>query len=480
MTTIEKILIDGGPMMSSELVKKLEIIDSIPNNTASQRVARNKKIEKIKGFFKSNQSLCFLPIHEKDGGLFSVLITSLFENGRKYWYCLNAIRLHGGVIERKYLECFTNYPILPLKKHLPFEKVMQMFISEGILAYSGDYYYLSPKLGQVRPNSLANTTVDLIKSSLLTNFGSLTKNIGLISYNSGETFAEYGKFRWAFKGVSTVTGLVHNGNTGFLLADIIIGTPIFKEDVLFFVEKIKHIQSFNNAGKLIPFLIVDDLDKEALLHLKQNGIVVGFIGELFGQKYADTLKELITILDNAGASLKKTPEKYLDLIKELNKYNEGLANNMRGTFFEFVVGHIHSIDSNSSIDLGREIFENGFRHEMDVVANYPHKIVIAECKAVKSKIDIETVDNWLGRKIPVFKNWVENQETWKRKTLEFEFWSTSGFTDEAFTKLQSVSSSSQRYKVSFFQSNDIRERAKTMKNKKLKEALDDFFLKIKV
>jgi len=315
MTTIEKILFDYGPMMSSELVKKLENVDSVPNNTASQRVARNKEIGKIKGFFKSNQSLCYLPVHEKDGGLFSVLLNSLFENGRKYWYCLNAIRLHGGVIERKYLECFTNYPILPLKKHLPFGRVMQMFISEGILAYSGDYYYLSPKFGQLRLNSLANTTIDLIKSDLLSNFGSLTKNIGLISYNSGETFAEYGKFRWAFKGLSTVTGLVHNGKVGFLLADIIIGTPIFKEDVLFFVEKIKHIQSFNNAGKLIPFLIVDDLDKEALLHLKQHGIVVGFIGELFGQKYAYALKELITILDNAGASLKKSPEKYLDLIR---------------------------------------------------------------------------------------------------------------------------------------------------------------------
>jgi len=153
---------------------------------------------------------------------------------------------------------------------------------------------------------------------------------------------------------------------------------------------------------------------------------------------------------------------------------------MRGTFFEFVVGHIHSIDSNSSIDLGREILENGSRHEIDVIANYPSKIVIAECKAVKSKIDVLTIDNWLGRKIPAFKNWAENQETWNLKTLEFEFWSTSGFTDEALAKLQLVSSSSQRYKVSFFQSNDIRERAKSMKNKKLKEALDDFFLKTKL
>jgi hypothetical protein len=480
MTPIEKILHECGPIMSSELTRKLEKVESIPNNTASQRVARNKEISKIKGFFKSNQSLCYLPIQEKDGELFEVLIKSLFENGRKYWYCLNAIRLHGGIIERKYLECFTNYPISPLKKHLPFDKVMQLFVSEDILVFSGNNYLLSPRFGQIRPNILSQNTIDLIKSDTLSHFESLTKNIGLISYNTGEKFAEYGKFRWAFKGVSTITGIINNGKPGFLLADIIIGTPILKEDVLFFVEKIKHIQSFKNATKLIPFLIVDDLDKAALQYLKQHGIIVGFIGELFGHKYAEAIKELISILDNAGASLKKAPDKYLDLIKELKKYNEGLVNNIRGTLFEFVVGHIHSIESNCSIDLCRVILDNGVKHEIDVVANYPNKIVIAECKSVKSKIDIDIVDDWLGTKIPAFKNWAENQETWKQKSLEFEFWSTSGFTDEALKKLELVTKSSKRYKVSFFKSNDIRERAKLMKNKKLKETLDNFFLKTEV
>jgi len=214
--------------------------------------------------------------------------------------------------------------------------------------------------------------------------------------------------------------------------------------------------------------------------LKQNGIAVGLIGELFGQKYADALKELITILNNAGASLKQSPDKYLDLLSELRKYNEGLVNNIRGTFFEFVVGHIHSIDSNSSIDLGCVITENGAQHEMDVIANYPDKIVIAECKAVKSKIDVDYVDIWLGKKLPAFKKYFDKQETWNKKNLEFEFWSISGFTDDAIKKLDNIVNSSNKYKLKYYQSVDIREKAKAMKNKKLKESLDDFFLKIYV
>lgn len=479
MTSIEKILQESGPLMSSELARRLERIESIPYNTASQRVKRDRKIIKIKGFFQSGQSLCYLEMHENED-LYKILNENLFKYGKKYWYCLNAIKLHGGTIERKHLECLTNYPILPLQKHIPFDKVMQMFVNEGILVFNGNHYHLSPKFKRQRSSSNSVTTIDFIKNDLLSNFESLTKNTGLISYNTGEKFAEYGKFRWAFKGVSNITGLVNNGKPGFLLADILIGAPICKEDVSFFIEKIKHVQSFKNAGKLIPFLLVDDLNKEALLWLKQHGIVVGLIGELFGKKYADALKELVTILNNAGASLKQTPEKYLDLIKELRKYNEGLVNNIRGTLFEFVVGHIHSINSNSSIDLGRIILDNGAQHEIDVVANYPNKIVIAECKAVKSKIDTNYVDLWLGQKLPAFKKWFDKQETWKKKNLEFEFWSISGFTNEALMKLDYIANSATKYRLQYFQADDIRSKAKIMDNKKLKEALDDYFLRINV
>src|SRR5690554_4260239 len=438
MTTIEKILNKRGPLMSNELSSLIESAENINYNTASQRVARNTKILKIKGFFVSNLSLCYLEKHIEDGILFDSLNKAMFENGKKYWYTLNALELHGGIINQKFLECYTNYPIIALKGHLPFKKIIQKFIKSNILNYNSEYYYISPKLKKTNFNSLTYKTIEAIKENILTDFGNLNRNIGLISYNTAEKYAEFGKFRWAFKGVSNITGLMQGTKPGFVLADIIIGAPINEKDVSFFIEKIKHIQSFNNASRIIPFLIVDDLSKEALTALKYHGIVVGFIKELFGQKYADTLKELISVLNNAGASLKSSPEKYLDLIKELKKYNEGLANNIRGALFEFVVGHIHSLDSNNSIDLGREIIEDNARHEIDVLANYPNRIVLAECKAKRSMVDLKTMDKWLGVKIPAFKSWIEKQETWKQKTIEFEFWSTGGFTDDAIAKLDYV------------------------------------------
>jgi hypothetical protein len=394
MTTIESILRTNGPMISGELAKKLELAESIPYNTASQHVTRNKKIFKIKGFYRSNQSLCYLKIHENEEILYDSFIKSLYDFGRKYWFCINALNLHGGTLRKDFLECYTNYPVLPLKKHVPFNKVMQKFVQNGVLVYNNSYYSIAPRFLISRQSPIANKTIEQIKEDTLSSFHMFAKNIGLISYKTGETFAEYGKFRWAFKGVSTITGLMQNEKTGFLLADILMATSIYENDVKFFVEKIKHIQSFNGAPKLIPFLLVDDLDNKALRYLKSNGIIVGFIGELFGQKYAETLRELITILNNAGASLKSNPNKYLELIKQLKKYNEGLVNNIRGTLFEYMVGHIHSINS-QMLEIGREIIEFNSRHEMDIYAIYSDKVVIAECKATKSKIKSEVIDSGL-------------------------------------------------------------------------------------
>lgn len=479
MTLLEEILKVNGPMMSGELSSALEKASNIERNTASQKVTRDKSILKIKGFFTSGQSFCYLEQHTKEADFFERFMNLMYENGKKYWFCLNAIKLNGGVISQKYLECCTNYPVLPLKSHIPFQKVMQKFVDNEILVFGDGHYFIAPRLNQSSKNFSQYKALELIKEDILRNFKSLTRNIGLTSFNSGQTFAEFGKFRWAFKGLCPVTSLKENNKFGYVLSDIVFGHPTYKKDVEFFIEKLATIQSFQKSSRILPFLIVDDVDKEALELLKKNGIIIGFVQELFGGKYAETLKELVAVLNNAGASLKKNPDKYLDLITELKKYNQGLANNMKGTLFEFVVGHIHSLESNSSIELGREIFENG-RHEIDVLASNGQRVVFAECKATKSRVNIEQIDDWLGVKIPAFRKWASKQDTWSNRSIQFEYWSVNGFDKEAEDKLSLICSSTTKYKISYFNGANTREKALCMKNKKLKEAMDNFFLKTEV
>lgn len=466
--------------MSSELASLLVSQFGIIKNTASQTITRDKAIIKIKGFYSSGQSFCFLEEHKVQIDFYDKLLFSLFTYGKKYWYCLNALKMCGGIISQKYLECYTNYPIIPLKSHYPFKEVLQKFVEQDILVFNDNRYLLSPKYNKTFTNYAHYSTIEVIKEAVLDNFSSLVKNIGLISFNTGEFFPEYGKFRFGFKGVSYVSGLMDGTKSGYVVADILIGHPIYEDDVKFFVDKLNTIKQFEKSSRLIPFLIVDDLDPEALNLLKSNGVVVGFIKELFGEKYSNTLIELVAILNNAGASLKKTPEKYLDLINELKTYNKGLANNIKGTLFEFVIGHIHSINCNS-LDLGREIIDkHSKKHETDVISVYSDKIVISECKATKSKIDLKTIEKWDSIKIPAFYDWIKGIDVYREKDIIFEYWSTSGFTEDALERLNHLKSTSKRFKLVFFNGEDLKEKTIRMKNKKLKEVVDNFFLKNKV
>lgn len=468
-------------MISSALAAALANAEHIELNTASQQISRSNQVLKIKGFFKSKQSLIYLQQHADENLVYPILSEMMYEHGLKYWYTLNALKMHNGIINQTYLECYTNYPIMPLKGHLPFSIIMQKFVAQGIVVFNQETYLLSPKLQGSIGSSLTNMALETIKSYVLETFHSIMRNTGMISYETGELFAEYGKFRWAFKGVSPIMGLRNDKNgLGFLVADILIGMPIYKKDVLFYMAKLQHIQSYREAPRLIPFLIVDDVDKEALDYLKQRGVIVGFIGELFGAKYAETLKELVAILTNAAASLKKDPEKYLDLIKQLKVYNEGLLGNIRGTLFEYAVGHIHVIDC-QNIEIGKEVLDqSGSKHEMDVVAVYSNRIVIAECKGKKSAVEDIDIEYWLDDAIPAFRKWVDKQEIYRNKSLEFEYWSTGGYTDGAKKMLDEAAQSYRKNKITYFGPKEIRQKAVDMKNKKLKEALDNYFLKTDV
>ncbi|MDV3560857.1 hypothetical protein CMU25_04280, partial [Elizabethkingia anophelis] len=208
-------------------------------------------------------------------------------------------------------------------------------------------------------------------------------------------------------------------------------------------------------------------------------IALGLVGELFGEKYAKALNELVSILNNAGANLKSEPNKYLELIEELKTFNKTLIFNIRGALFEYFVGHIHSKKS-QSIDLGREIFENNGKHEIDVFAIYNDKVIFIECKATNSKIDESKVNKWIDSKIPALRTWLLKQETLKHLDIEFEYWATGGFTDDAKARLDRYKAQANKFKVSYYEPDTMRDLTIKMKNKKLKEVLDNYFLKTKV
>jgi len=475
MTAIEQILIEHGPLMSGALAKRLSVSLTIPENTASQKISRSKEVVKIKGFFSSQQSFCYLESHKKNRNLYDDLSKAMFDYGRKYWYCLNAIRLNNGMILRTELECYINYPIEKLKGHKPFSEIISEFIKAKIITYDGAYYYLAPGFTNNTLNTVKSKTISQIKRTVLNDFSRIIKNIGLVSYNTPELFAEYGKFRWGIKGASYITGLKTDSNPGFIVADILIGNSFYFNDIDFFIKKTDHVLSFSKASRLIPFLLIDDLDSEALDKLKKRGIVVGFISELFGEKYATALKEIIVILKNIRKSLTGTPDKFMKLIEELEVYNKTLIHNIKGSLFEYFVGCI--IQRNyPNIDVGRIIYGESEKHEIDVFAYNSDAVVIVECKATKSPIDSDTIQHWQRNVIPHVRDYIKTQDILRDKMIIFEYWSTSGFTPDAMKRLNDYKTKTTAFTVNYYDANAIKELVKELKNKALNTTLNNYFL----
>ena len=479
MTPIESILYSEGPMVSSELARQLSRVEKIPANTASQRVSRDKRVNRIGGFFKSNQSLIYLPAHVKAGEVYPALAQVMKHYGEKYWQTLNAIQANGGSINRKFLECYTSYPINPLASHVPFDEVMQMFVTKGILVADHHEYSFASKFHPKSLSFYVGQMLEQMKIGILEHFASQSRNIGLVSYDTPEYFAEYGNFRWSFKGVCPVIGLRSGKSFGFVLADIMIGRPVYEKDVSFFLSKLATIRSYKNAPRIMPYLIVDNLHPDALQRLKEQGIIVGFIHELFGEKYAEILHELIALLKNGAESLNgEHPDKYLDLVRELRKHNSGLINNIKGTLFEYMVGHLHVI-CGAKVEIGREIYDEKGKHEMDVKADHQERVVFAECKATKTPIEAGKVQEWISKKVPAFNKWFKKQENFNKQLPEFEYWSTAGFTEDALLKLEEFKAQG-KYKVTINGPEEIRVIASATRDVKLKNTLETMFLNSKV
>ena len=87
---------------------------------------------------------------------------------------------------------------------------------------------------------------------------------------------------------------------------------------------------------------------------------------------------------------------------------------------------------------------------------------------------------WIEIKIPAFYKWLLTQETLRDHSVEFEYWATGGFTLEAREKLNKFSKSVKKYKVSYYTSQEMKAKTIGMKNKKMGNVLDNYFLKSKI
>ena len=198
--------------------------------------------------------------------------------------------------------------------------------------------------------------------------------------------------------------------------------------------------------------------------MREKGIVVDFVRQLFGPQCSELLRSLVNTVVNAAAILKKDPEQFVTLLEKIEKLAGGQTNNLRGDLFELAVGIYHSRKANS-FDIGKRFNYEGLWKEIDVVVVYPDKIYIAECKDHRSLLNIEEVDAWLN-KISVARKYLLDIPPYAKLEFVAELWSTGGFSADALAKLKNVSEKTTKYKILYYDNDAILQKFKEIKSKK--------------
>jgi hypothetical protein len=484
VTNIEQFIKNQGPMLSGQLAKAITDQDGITEEAARKRIERvDSPVHKLTGLFSERQSFIYHQDIYNSEEYFQGLAAAFETDGKRYAAIIKAIDYHHGVISKAELANYSISPLINMKGHLRYSSVIEKLSKTGVLInYDENHWQLN---GYIAAKEAVNfrhyKAIEFSKHLLANNFNAWCRNIGFASFKKGDFNSSISGFQFTYTAPSYINGLTvfKNGTPqpGFIAADILIGNKTGVQEVNFFLQKIRIIKARTPSIRLLPVLLVDGLDVNALADLKRAGVMIASVKEIFGQVYDDLLKSLINTITNAGTVLKKEPEKYLNLMVQLSKLVDGKTNNLRGDLFELAVGYYYAQDCRY-LEIGKKVRleEEMLSREIDVFATYADKIVLVECKGYNYAIDDAYVLKFLNDKVPILKKWLD-KSSFTQDDYVFEIWSTGGFTSEALTLLEKAKTTTKKYKIDYLDKPAILERAKALNTSKFVEILKEYFFK---
>lgn len=470
-------------MLSGELARYIVENEKIDEATARKRIQRLKTpIHKLKCFFADNQSFLYHTDNYNSADYFSKLEDAFSVSAKRCHAIVTAIKYHHGIIAKAELPNYSFNPTSKIRGHFLYSNLVQRLKDIKVLMeYDDNHFCLNGYLAnKAEPNFRHYKAIQFAKSLVLNQFSDWGRNIGLISFKKDAFNREIGGFQFGFAAPTYINGFVQykegTPKPGFVVADVLIGNTTKISEVEFFLQKITAIRASNPTLRIFPILLIDGVDINALNQLKRIGVLIASIKEIFGNAYTHLLKSLINLITNAGAILKKNPERYIKLMAELTKLVDGKTNNLRGDLFELAVGYYYGKQC-QSLDIGKRFRnDDDFKAwEIDVLAIYENEIRIVECKGYNYPVNEEYIEKYLSEKIHAIRKWIDRFYPDKKQL--FEIWSTGGFTETATSLLATAKGKTRRYTIDFLGKQEIVERAGQLHGNKLTDLLKEYFFK---
>lgn len=484
MTSVQSILKEQGPRLSSEIVSLLVERDGISNEAARQRISRARSpVKRLGGISLPNrESFLFLDGDFGSENFYRSLVDAFKATKSAYGQALTGLQSRGSIIRKDYFPIATGLCTFPTKGHLLHDAVEEKLLNLGAL-YTQD----TPEgqmiglRGQVEL-SKKRKAILIAESIVLSSMRSWLTKTGMSSYQAtkirGDTLPSFGPFNWDLVGPSYLSGLVDYTKTevkpGFIVGDIILDTVTI-EDVSPFLAKCNVIKNQRTHRRFIPMFIADLYDNSALMELRRQGCLLARPETIFGEEEAKLIRELIRTIENAAAAIINDPSRVFEILKKLGKI-EGASHNLRGVMLEFIVARLYSL-TGYKIDIRQRIFAKGERAEIDIKAYRDDEVVCIECKGMSpgNLVDVDEVNDWLSSSLPTIKNWLKAADSLPNRK-RFEFCVSTDFTDDAKTLIANIVATHKKQPIAFLNGSDLIERLREMNQSSIIEVFREHYV----
>ena len=365
-----------GPMLSGELARKFEHEYGASNTAARQALSRAKKpVNKICTLsFDKNQKFFYLESQYMSNRYIERLMDAIKQSSQINWVYICAFQSQNGFVAKSILPSLVSSPIKNVKGHKLHQRVIDDLLKCGIIVEYNETHWMLAEWVSIQNRSIARAVgLETVKKQVVNDFASWAQNINLIGYDSAKVLsasAEFANFQWALTAPAYIQPLYDTEKIrpGFVVADIFYGRTATEEDINFFLDKLSVIRTFKKLPAFMPVFLVENITREALMILKENKVMVALIKNVFDEKYAELLAEIVSVFSHSSAIISKNPEKIETLFSEIAKA-EGRYNDIIGDMFELLVGYYYQHIGYRYLEIRKliQIPDSNDKNEIDVL-----------------------------------------------------------------------------------------------------------------
>lgn len=439
-----------GPSLSTELIAELGR-QGVSGASARQKIARaGSELVKLAGLrFPHNARFVYLPDQFGTKEYWAGLERAFRDHGKSYWHAVAGLKARGGIFPLKYFAGVCGSPEARLRQLSP-QRVLERLTAIQFLEQHDDeatgeplvqfkpYYYPHGPIGEMRARLVAeNVALHGVKEwCRRIGFGSFDK----VRLRGDKDIPVVAGVTWDLTAPSYARPLASAAGgkikPGFIVCDVNLRGALDEDAVAAFVRKHDLASAPQNVAPIMPFLIADAFTNRAFALARTRGILATTIAQLFGEDIAKALRDLISLLTDAGATASVNPDRIEHLLNSLTRI-EGAADNLRGAVFEIILGAAVKEVEGGFLRTG-EIWREpgtGKPAEVDVLLDRPDGkgALIIECKSKipGSRVGMVEVQRWRDDRVPLLFKALRADSRFSSSPLTFEIWTNGPIGSDA-------------------------------------------------